>query len=88
HYGDAWFALAHYDKAMASYDGAYRLFLSNHNNADMAYEAMNVGKTLTRMHSYRDAETYLLLSFRITDSLKMTNYTHDVAEQLANLFEA
>ena len=88
HYGDAWFALAHYDKAMASYDGAYRLFLSNHNNADMAYEAMNVGKTLTRMHSYRDAETYLLLSYRITDSLKMTNYTHDVAEQLANLFEA
>ena len=88
HYGDAYFALSHYDKAMDSYGGAYRLFLANHNDADMAYEAMNVGKTLTRMRNYRDAETYLLLSYRINDSLKMTNYTHDVAEQLSNLFEA
>lgn len=88
HYGDAWFALSHYDRAMQSYDGAYRLFLANHNDADMAYEAMNVGKTLTRMRNYRDAETWLLMSYRINDSLKMANYTHDVAEQLSNLFEA
>ena len=88
HYGDAWFELTRYDKAMESYGGAYRLFLANHQEADMAYEAMNVGKTLTRMHNYADAETYLLLGYRISDSLKMANYTHDVAEQLSNLFKA
>jgi signal transduction histidine kinase len=88
HFGDAWFALTHYDKAMESYDGAYRLFLGNHNVADMAYEAMNVGKTLTRMHNYKEAETWLSLSYRINDSLKMINYAHDVADQLSNLFEA
>lgn len=88
HYGDAYFALSRYDKAMESYGGAYQLFRTNHNDADMAYEAMNVGKTLTRMRNYPDAETWLLLSYRVNDSLKMTNYTHDVAEHLSNLFKA
>jgi two-component system sensor histidine kinase UhpB len=88
HYGDAYFALERYDKAMQNYDRAYRLFLNNHNQADMAYEAMNLGKTLTRMKNYREAEEYLLLSYHINDSLNMDNYSHDAAEQLANLFEA
>ncbi|HVS97888.1 MAG TPA: ATP-binding protein [Puia sp.] len=88
HYGDAWFALNQYDKAMDSYNGAYRLFLNNHNRADMAYEAMNLGKTFTRLKKYADAESWLLLSYRVNDSLKMANYTHDVAEQLSDLFKA
>ena len=88
HYGDAYFELTRYDKAMESFDGAYRLFLANHNDADMAYEAMNVGKTFTRLRKFHDAQTWLLLSYRINDSLKMTNYTHDVAEQLSDLFKA
>ena len=88
HFGDAYFALSRYDKAMDTYGQAYRLFLSNHNKADMAYEAMNLGKTYTRLKNYREAESWLLLSYRINDSLDLTNYSHDAAAQLATLFQA
>lgn len=86
-YGDAWFAKANYEKAFESYDNAYRMFAAANNKADMAYEAMNIGKTLTRLKKYRDAENYLLSSYRLNDSLKMINYTADVADQLAILFK-
>ncbi len=86
-YGDAWFAKLRYDRAMESYDNAYKIFLRNNNKADMAYESMNLGKTFAALKNYRDAENYLLISYRINDSLKLTNYAHDAAEQLAKLFK-
>ena len=87
-FGNAYFALSRYDKAMESYDRAYKLFVAGHDKADMAYEAMNLGKTFARLKNYREAESYLLLSYRIDDSLGMANYTHDAAEHLADLFKA
>jgi two-component system sensor histidine kinase UhpB len=87
-FGNAYFDLARYDKAMESYRRAYTLFLAGHDKADVAYEAMNLGKTFVRLKNYREAENYLLLSYRIDDSLRMANYAHDVAEHLANLFKA
>ena len=88
HLGDAYFALARYDNAMESYDRAYTLFAAGNDKADLAYEAINLGKTFTRLKDYRQAEHYLLLSYRINDSLKMVNYAHDAAEQIASLFNA
>ncbi len=54
----------------------------------MAYESMNLGKTYTALKDFRNAENYLLISYRLNDSLKSTNYAHDAAEQLANLYRA
>ncbi len=86
-YGDAWFAKLRYDRAMESYDTAYKIFLRNNNKADMAYESMNLGKTFAALKNYHDAENYLLISYRVNDSLKLVNYTHDAADQLAKLFK-
>ena len=87
-YGDSWFGLSKYEKAMESYGKAYKLFAGEHDQADMAYEAMNLGKTLTRLRKYAEAEKYLLLSYRLNDSLKMVNYTPDAAMHLADLYQA
>jgi len=87
-YGDAWFDLAKYDKARDSYIGAYSIFADEGNGADKAFEAINVGKTLVQLKKYREAESYLLLGYRINDSLKMTNYSAVAAEQLAFLYQA
>jgi signal transduction histidine kinase len=87
-YGEAWYGLKKYDKALASYGRAYAIFSGDNDQADRAYEAMYLGKTLTRMNRYREAENYLLLSYRLNDSLKMNNYTPDAALQLANLYKA
>ncbi len=86
-YGDAWFALNRYDRAMESYRKAYEIFDRNNNKADMAYESINVGKTFSAMKNYREAENYLLISYRLNDSLKITNYARDAAEQLAKLYK-
>lgn len=87
-YGDAWFALAKYDKALDSYGRAYRIFAGDDDRADQAYEAGNLGKTLIQMKRYRDAENYLLVGYRLNDSLKMSNYMHVSASQLADLYQA
>jgi two-component system, NarL family, sensor histidine kinase UhpB len=87
-YGDAWYAKKRYDRAMESYSDAFKQFSVNNNKADMAYESMNLGKTYTALKDFRNAENYLLISYRLNDSLKITNYAHDAAEQLANLYKA
>jgi len=87
-YGDALFDLAKYDKALGNYVGAYRIFADDGDEADKAFEAINVGKTLVQLKKYREAESYLLLGYRINDSLKMTNYSAVAAEQLAFLYQA
>jgi len=87
-YGDAWFALANYSKALQSYNSAYKIFAGDDDRADQAYEAMNVGKSLAKVKRYQEAENYLLLSYRLNDSLRMANYTPDAAAQLAILYQA
>jgi signal transduction histidine kinase len=87
-YGDVWFALANYEKAYVSYGNAYRIFAGDGDQADQAYEAMNLGKTLTRLRRYPDAGNYLLLSYRLNDSLQMSNYLPDVAAQLADMYRS
>jgi signal transduction histidine kinase len=86
-YGDVYFALSDFDKAMKSYDSAYKIFDGDNNKADMAYEAMNMGKTLARTKKYHEAESYLSLGYRLSDSLNITSYAHDAADQLSNLYK-
>jgi two-component system sensor histidine kinase UhpB len=86
HYGDTWFDLSRYDRALDSYQRAWRQFEAGDDRADAAYEAMNLGKTLTRLNRFRDAEVWLMESYRINDSLRLLNYTHDVADKLAGLY--
>lgn len=86
-YGDAYFALSRYDKALESYNKAYEIFVANDNKGDMAFEAMNIGKTYSQLKNYPQAESYLLTSYRIGDSLHITNYSFDAAQQLADLYK-
>jgi len=86
--GDAYFIKSMFEKAFDSYDRAFKMFSAARHDADMAYEAMNLGKTLTRLKKYKDAEAYLLLSYRLDDSLKIDNYLPDAAEQLAGFYQA
>lgn len=86
-FGDTYFALASYPKALESYKEAYDFFASETSNADMAYEAMNLGKTCIQIKNYSDAEKYLLLAYRTNDSLHLVNYSGDAANQLSELYK-
>jgi len=86
-YGDAYLASSRYDLAMESYSYAYKIFAADNNKGDMAYEAMDLGKTYGMLKKYHEAEDYLLISYRLSDSLKIANYAVDAANQLAELYQ-
>lgn len=85
--GDHYFDMGKYVTAEQNYHQAYEIFASLNLKADIAYEAFNIGKTLVKLKRYNQAEFYLLESERLSDSLKMVNYSYDAAVELANLYQ-
>jgi len=87
-FGDAYFALPSYIKSLNYYKLAYDIFASDKNNADMAYEAINVGKCYQHIKKYDEAEKYLLQAYHVSDSIHMTHYALDAAKQLSEMYQA
>jgi signal transduction histidine kinase len=86
-FGDTYFALSSYPDALNYYKLAYNLFSDDNNAADMAFEAINVGKSYQKTGKYKEAEKYLLQAYTICDSLHMLNYACDAAMQLSELYK-
>jgi len=87
-FGDAYYAVASYNKALDYYRNAYDIFAVDNNNSDMAYEAINVGKTYKEAKKYPQAEKFLLRAYQLSDSIHMLHYAHDAANELSNLYKA
>lgn len=85
--GETHFSLGQFSDALLYFQKAYQTFQRINNQADLAYEALSIGKTLMELHRYHEAETYLLQSYRISQDLKTTNYQLDAAGILARLYE-
>jgi two-component system sensor histidine kinase UhpB len=86
-FGDVYFALLSYTKALDYYKLAYTIFASDNNSADMAFEAINVGKSYQQAKKYGEAEKYLLQAYRLSERIHMTHYSHDAAKQLSDLYK-
>ncbi|MDP4260331.1 MAG: histidine kinase [Bacteroidota bacterium] len=86
--GDAYYASSRYSEALESYKKAYEVFAGDNSQSDMAYEKINIGKTLIKLQKYKEAEAALLSSYELNDRLKMENYLPDAAQQLAILYQA
>lgn len=85
--GETLFESKKYSEALNHYSGAYKVFETINNKADLAYEALCVGKTLVKLNQFKEAELYLLRSYSINDSLKMINYQSEAAGELASLYK-
>lgn len=85
--GETYYAMADYSRALQHYQLAYALFDSMNNQADLAFESLNIGKTLAQMGNNAAAEKYLLNALTISDSLKMFNYTYDITVELASFYK-
>ncbi|MBX3240187.1 MAG: tetratricopeptide repeat protein [Chitinophagaceae bacterium] len=85
--GETYFSTGQFSDALLYFQKAYQTFQRINNQADLAYEALSIGKTLMELHRYRAAETYLLQSYGISQDLKATNYQLDAATILARLYE-
>ena len=87
-FGDAYYAVASYNRALDYYRNAYDIFAEDKNNSDMAYEAINVGKTYKEAKKYAEAEKFLLRAYLLSDSIQMLHYAHDAAHELSKLYKA
>jgi two-component system sensor histidine kinase UhpB len=87
-FGDAYYAVTSFNKALDYYKGAYTIFAEDNNSSDMAYEAINIGKTYKEAKKYPEAEKYLLRAYQLSDSMHMLHYIHDAAHELSNLYKA
>ncbi len=85
--GETYFSKGQFSDALLYFQKAYQTFLRINNQADLAYEALSIGKTLMELHRHRAAETYMLQSYDISKALQATNYQLDAAAILARLYE-
>lgn len=87
HTAESYLAMKKYNDALAHYTNAYNQFNKLNNRADIAYEAFCVGKTLSKLERYKEAENYLMKAWLISDTLKMINYQMDISYELAEMYE-
>lgn len=69
-YADTYLEMDNNPRALTHFIAALTLFEKYHRIVDIAYEKYSIGRTLTKMNRFKEAEKYLLQSYHIYDSLK------------------
>ncbi|WP_373522534.1 histidine kinase [Aquiflexum sp.] len=87
HLGDTFYMKQLFEESLSQYIMAYELFDKLGNKADMAYEALVIGKAQIALEKYKEAEYFLNQAFFISDTLDFLNYQFDAASELANLYK-
>jgi len=87
HIGDTFYMKEMFEESLRQYILAYELFKKLGNKADMAYEALVIGKAQISLQKFNEAEFFLTQAFNISDSLGFLNYQFDAASELANLYQ-
>lgn len=87
HLGDTFYMKEMFEESLRQYILAYDLFKKLGNKADMAYEALVIGKAQISLQKFNEAEFFLTQAFYISDSLGFLNYQFDAASELANLYQ-
>ena len=87
HLGETFFMKGQVRASLAEYEKAYDLFVKLGNMADVAYEAMVVGKAYGSLGDFGKAEEFLLRSYNLSDSLGLRNYQFDASSELSQLYQ-
>jgi two-component system sensor histidine kinase UhpB len=87
HMGDTFYMKGMFEESLSQYIWAYELFKILGNQADMAYEALVIGKAQIALKKFGEAEFFLMEALAISDSLDFLNYQFDAASELANLYK-
>ena len=87
HMGDTFYMKEMFEESLNQYILAFELFKKLGNQADMAYEALVIGKAQIALKKYDEAEFFLMEALAISDSLDLLNYQFDAASELANLYK-
>ena len=75
-----------YPQALRHFTNAYNSFVDMNNRGDIAYEALFMGKTLSFLSRYQEAEKYLFEAYTLSDSLDMMNFQVEISEALTGMY--
>lgn len=87
HLGDTYYIKGQVRASLAEYEKAYDLFVRLGNMADVAYEAMVVGKAYGALGDFGKSEEFLRWAYDLADSLGLRNYQLDASSELSQLFQ-
>ncbi|RYY55977.1 MAG: tetratricopeptide repeat protein [Chitinophagaceae bacterium] len=85
HLGQAYSAYNDEPRALQHYEKALAIFRKINNQADVAYELLNIGRSWRIQRDLKKAEAFLLESNRLNDSLGLLNYQEEVLNELAGM---
>ena len=88
HLGNTWKRKKEYGQALNNYLLAYRNFRKIGNTADIAYEAINIGRAYVALKLFDEAETFFTESLHLADSLELTNYRQEIAQYMSEMYVA
>lgn len=85
-YADTYLEMGKYPEALTHFTAALTQFIKYNSTIDIVYEKYSIGRTLAEMNRFKEAETYLLQSYRISDSLKNYKYLVWISNMLTQLY--
>lgn len=86
HLGESYLMKKAYPQALRHFTNAYNSFVDMNNRGDIAYEALFMGKTLSFLSRYQEAEKYLFEAYTLSDSLDMMNFQVEISEALTGMY--
>ncbi len=86
HLAESYLVKKEYRRALDHYNNAYNSFIELNNSGDIAYEAYSMGKALTLLSRYGEAEKYLLQAYALSDSLDMLNFQVEISDALTDMY--
>lgn len=75
------------DSALTHYLIAYKIFSETNNGYDKMWEAYCIGRTLTELNRFKEAETYFMEAYHYAKEKNMLNHQLDFTRGISHMFE-
>ena len=75
-----------WDTSLSHFKTSQAIFTKLGSAPDVAYQLFCIGRVLSRMKRYREAEAYFFRTYKISDSLKIYKYLFRTSYELVNMY--
>lgn len=85
-YADTYLEMGNYAMALHYFTEALAQFKKQKSTVDIIYQKYSIGRTLTGMNRFKEAESYLLDAYKLCDSLKNHKYLVWISNVLQEMY--
>ncbi|MBX2925619.1 MAG: tetratricopeptide repeat protein [Chitinophagaceae bacterium] len=84
--GETYLDMKQWDMSLSHFKTSKAIFTQLKSAPDVAYQLFCIGRVLSRMKQYREAEPYFFQAYKISDSLKIYKYLFRTSYELVNMY--